>query len=60
MRGLGIFSGCEDVAKDKNIKGTSSVDCRERGSHARDVYPTQYTERVKEEVGTNTRIIVLE
>ena len=39
------------------------MDCRERGSHARRVYPTQYTSRietakVKEEVGADTRIIV--
>ena len=39
------------------------MDCRERGSHARDVYPTQYTSRMgtarmKEEVGADTRIIV--
>ena len=33
------------------------MDCRERGSHARGVYPTA---RVKEEVGSDTRIIVKE
>ena len=27
----------------RKYKGTSSIDCRERGSHARGVYPTQYT-----------------
>ena len=41
------------------------MDCRERGSHARDVYPTQYTSRmetagVKEEVGAESRIIIKE
>ena len=44
---------------------TSSMDCRERESHARGVYPTQYTWRmetvgVKEEEGADTRIIVKE
>ena len=39
------------------------MDCRERGSHARSVYPTQYTSRmetarVKEEVGVDTRIML--
>ena len=39
------------------------MDCRERGSHARGVYPTQYTSRmktarVKEEEGADTRIMV--
>ena len=39
------------------------MDCRERGSHAQGVYPTQYTSRmekarVKEEEGADTRIIV--
>ena len=63
IRGLRIFSHCEDVAKDRNTRGTSSTDCRERGSHARSVYPTQYASRmgtatVKEEVGADTRIIV--
>ena len=28
-----VFSCCEDVAKDRNTRGTSSMDCRERGSH---------------------------
>ena len=41
------------------------MDCRERGSHVRGVYPTQYTPhmrtaRVKQEVGADTRIIVKE
>ena len=57
--GLRVFSSCEDIAKERNM------DCRERGSHARGVYPTQYTSRmetarVKEEVGVVTRIIVKE
>ena len=39
------------------------MDCRERASHARGVYLTQYTSsmetaRVKEDVGADTRIIV--
>ena len=63
IRSLRVFSRCEDVAKNLNTRGTSSLDYRERGSHARGVYPTQYTsrmgtERVKEEVGSETRIIV--
>ena len=38
------------------------MDCRERWSHARGVYPTQYTSRmetarVKKEVGADTSII---
>ena len=41
------------------------MDYRERGSHARGVYPTQYTSRMetakeKAEVGADTRIIVKE
>ena len=41
------------------------MDCRERRSHARGVYPTQYTSRietarVKGEEGADTRIIVNE
>ena len=63
IRGLRVFSRCKDVAKDRNTRGTSSMDCRERGSHARGVYSTQYTSRigtarVKEEVGADTIIIV--
>ena len=45
--------------------GKYSMDCRERGSHARDVSPAQYTShmetsRVKEEEGADTRIMVKE
>ena len=41
------------------------MDYRERGSHARGVYQTQYTSRmgtamVKQEEGADTRIIVIE
>ena len=41
------------------------MDCRERRSHARGIYLTQYTSRmetarVKEEEGADTRIIVKE
>ena len=61
-----IISRCsrwKDVAKDRNAKGTSSMDCRERGSHARGVNPTQNTSRlgtarIKEEEGADARIIV--
>ena len=65
IRGLRVSSRCEDVAKDQNTRGTSSMDCRERRSHARGVYPTQYTSRMgtarmKEEEGAETRIIVKE
>ena len=43
-------------------KGSFSIDCRERGSHARCVYPTQYTSRMgtaraKREEEADTRII---
>ena len=65
IRGLRVFSRRKDVAKDRTTRGTSSIDCRERGSQARGEYPTQYTSRmetarVKEDVGTDTRIIVKE
>ena len=48
-----------------NTRGTSSMDYRERGSHARGVYPTQYTSRmetarVKQEEGADTKVIVKE
>ena len=41
------------------------MDYRERGSHARGVYPTQYTtsmgtSRVKEEEEADTSVIVIE
>ena len=41
------------------------MNCRERGSHARGVYPTQYTsrmgtERVKYELEADTSIIAKE
>ena len=41
------------------------MNCGERRSHARSVYPTQYTSRmgtakVKQEVGADTKIIVKE
>ena len=47
----------------QKYKETSSMDYRERGSHARGVYATQYTPRmgtakVKEEEEANKRIIV--
>ena len=47
----------------RKYKGTSSIDCRDRGSYARGVYPTQYTSRigaarVKQEVGADTKVIV--
>ena len=43
-------------------KGPFSIDCRERGFHARGVYPAQYTShmetaRMKQEEGADTRII---
>ena len=65
IQGLKAFIRCQDVAKDLNIRGTSSMDCRERGSNARGVYPTQYTSRmetakVEEEEGADRRIIVKE
>ena len=62
---LNGLSRCEDVAKYRITRGTSSTDCTERGSHARGVYPKQYTShmgtaRMKEEEGADTRIIVKE
>ena len=65
IRGLRVFSRCEDVANDRNTRGTSSMDCRERGSHVRGVYPTLYTSRmgtarVKEEERADPRILVKE
>ena len=51
---------CGDVAKDRNTRGTSSMDRRVRGSHTRSVYHTQYTSRVetvrvKDGVGADTK-----
>ena len=46
IRGLKVFSRCKDVVKDRNTRGTFSMDCREQGSQARRVYPTQYTSRM--------------
>ena len=48
----------------RKYKGASSMDCRERGSHARG-NPTQNTSRmgtvrVKQEEEVDTRIIVIE
>ena len=47
----------------KKYKGPFSMDYRERGSHARGVYPTQYTMRLetaraKQEEETDTRIML--
>ena len=44
----------------RKYKGTSSMDYRERRSHARGVYPTQYTSRAweQQELGADTRVIV--
>ena len=55
IRDLRVFSRCEDVARDRNTRGTSSTDFRKRGPHTRGVYPTRYTSlmetaRVKEDV----------
>ena len=55
----------ESITTRNKYKGTSSMNCRERGSHARGAYPTQYssrmeTARVKKEEGADTRIIVKE
>ena len=48
--------------KRSKYKGIFSMDYREQGSHARGVYPTQYTlrmetARVKQEEEINTRIM---
>ena len=60
-----VFSRCEDIARNRTTRGTSSMDSRERGSHERGVYPTQYTSRmetarVKEAVRADTRVRVKE
>ena len=65
IRGLRVFSRCKDVAKDRNTRGASSMDCRERGSHARGVCPTQYTSRmgissVKQEEEADTSVMAIE
>ena len=46
----------------QKYKGTSSMDCTERRSHARGIHYTSRigTVRVKEESGADTRIIVKE
>ena len=49
----------------KKYKATSSINCRERGSHARGVYPKQYTSRMgtaraKQEVGADTSVLAIE
>ena len=61
MRHREVFSRCEDVSRLKH-KGPSSMDNRERRSHARGVYPTKDTSRmetarVKQEEESDTRII---
>ena len=53
--------GKYDSFTDRNTRD-NLLDCRDRGSHARSVYPTQDTScietaRVKQEVGPDTRII---
>ena len=52
--------GC--ITTGRKYKGTSSIDCRERGSHALGMHPTQYTScmrtaRVKQEEETDTKIM---
>ena len=54
---------CQDVAKKTKFKGPFSINCRERGSDARGVYPTQDTlrmgtARVKQEEEADTGVIV--
>ena len=49
----------------QKYKGTSSMNCRELGSHARGVYLTQYTSsmetaRVREEEGADRSVIARE
>ena len=45
----------------RKYKETSSIDCRERRSHARGVHPTQYTSRMgTARVKPDTRVIVRE
>ena len=56
--GTRLFSGLK-------YKGPFSMDHRERGSHTRGVYPTQYTSRtgtarMKQEEEADIRIIVKE
>ena len=58
------FSHCKDVAKDRSTRDhPSSMDCREQGSQARGVYPTQDTSRmetvkVKQKEKENAIIII--
>ena len=59
---LGLYGS---MTTHRKYKRTSSRGCRERGTHVRGVYPTQYTSRmgtvrVKQEAGADTRIIVKE
>ena len=51
IRGLRVFRRCEDVARDRNTRGTNSIDYRERGSHARGVHLTQDTSRMETSKG---------
>ena len=46
IRRLRVINRCEDIAKDRNTRGTSRMNYREWGSHAQGVYPTQYTSRM--------------
>ena len=60
-----ILSQYKVVANKTKYKGPISTDCRDRGSQARGVYPTQDTSRmrtarVKQEEEADTRIIVKE
>ena len=53
------------ILKDQNTRDHPALDYRKRGSHARGVYPTQYTSRmgtarVKQEEEADTRIIIKE
>ena len=42
-----IMAHYGSITTRQKCKGTSSMDYRERGSHARGVYPTQYTSRIE-------------
>ena len=56
---------CRSITTRRKFKGTSSMNYRERRSHARGVYPSQYTSRmgtarVNQEVRADTSVIEIE
>ena len=47
IRGLKVFSRCEDATKDRNTREHLVWTVEGTGSHARGVYSTQYTWRME-------------